>query len=90
MLLMLMLRNVLTTVWCRFGSRNLVKNVIFVQTLSTRFAQDIKVDVPARSILLLILGKVMKLMLGRGSEARFGLVLILKLGLVKVLKFKFS
>ena len=44
----MMLRNMLTTVWCRFGSGSLVKNVIFVQTLSTRFAQDFEVDVQLR------------------------------------------
>ena len=43
LLLMLMMRNVLTTVWCRFWNLK-----FFVQTLRTRFDQDFEVEVQAR------------------------------------------
>ena len=41
LLLMLMMRNVLTKVLCRFESWSLVIKLNFVQTLSTRFGQEI-------------------------------------------------
>ena len=37
------LRNVLTMVWCRFGSWSLVIKSFFVQTSSTRFGQNFEV-----------------------------------------------
>ena len=79
LLLMLMMRIVLTTVWCRFGRWSLV--IVFVQTLSTRFQG---VD------------KILKLKFGHCFAADTWLwlwssilVKILKLGLVKIFKFKF-
>ena len=63
---MLRHRNMLTIVWCRFGSWGLVIKSNFYpefQTLSTRFGQDFEVEAQARfwswslvSILLLIFG----------------------------------
>ena len=44
LLLMLMMRNVLTTVVCRFGSWSLVINLNSVQTLRTRFGQEFEVE----------------------------------------------
>ena len=43
---MLMMRIVLATACCRFGSGGLV--ITFVQTLSIRFGQDFEVEVQAR------------------------------------------
>ena len=37
------LRNVLTMVWCRFGSWSLVIKSFFVQTSSTRFGPNFEV-----------------------------------------------
>ena len=47
-----MLRNVLTTVWCRFGSCSSVIEKKFAQTLSTRFGQEFEVEVQARFLIL--------------------------------------
>ena len=83
-LLMLMMRNLLKTVWCRFGRWNLVLKLSFCLDFEhkvSRFGQDFEVDVQARFwnwclviILLLIwcLVVVMKFNLGRDCEARFG------------------
>ena len=77
LLLMLMMRNVLTTVVCRFGSWSLVMKLNFVQTLSTRFGQEFEVEVQAKfwnwslvSILLLRLGEVMKWVFGQDFEVK--------------------
>ena len=43
-----MMRKVLMTVVCRFGSWSLVMKLNFVQTLSTRFGQDFEAEVKAR------------------------------------------
>ena len=51
LLLKLMMGNVLTTVWCRFGRLTLVIKLSFCSGLEdkvSRFVQDIEVDVPAR------------------------------------------
>ena len=87
---MLRLRNMLTIVWCRFGSWGLVIKSNFnpeFQTLSTKFGQDFEVEAQARlwswslfSICCWSLVEVMKLFL----------VEILELHFVKILKFKFS
>ena len=76
------LRNVLTMVWCRFGSWSLVIKSFFVQTSSTRFGQnfevlrqDFEAEVAADPWLRLW---------------RLFLVEILRLRLVKILKFKIS
>ena len=42
--LMLMLRNVLTIVWCRFGSWSLVKKSNFFQTFSTSLVKILKLN----------------------------------------------
>ena len=42
LLLIFVMRISLATVLCRFGSSGLVKKLNFVQTLSTRFGQDVK------------------------------------------------
>ena len=52
LLLMLMMRNVLTTVLCSFGSWSLVIKLNFVQTLSTRFGQEFEVEVQAKLLKL--------------------------------------
>ena len=77
LLLMLMMRNVVTIVLCRFGSWSLVINLNFVQTLRTRFGQEFEVEVQAKfwnwslvSILLLRLGEVMKWMFGQDFEVK--------------------
>ena len=77
LLLILTMRNVLTTVVCRFGSWSLVMKLNFVQTLSTRFGQEFEVEVQAKfwnwslvSILLLRLGEVMKWLFGRDFEVK--------------------
>ena len=77
LLLMLMMRNVLTTVVCRFGSWSLVMKLNFVQTLSTRFGQEFEVEVQAKfwnwslvSILLLSRSEVMKWMFGQDFEVK--------------------
>ena len=88
---MLRLRNMLTIVWCRFGSWGLVIKSNFYpefQTLSTRFGQDFEVEAQARIwswslVSILLLWSLVKVM-------RLSLVVILKLRLVKILKFKFS
>ena len=74
------LRNVLTMVWCRFGNWSLVIKSFFVQTSSTRFGQnfevlrqDFEAEVAADPWLRLW---------------RLFLVEILRLHLVKILKFK--
>ena len=82
LLLMLMMRNVLTTVWCKFGRWSLVIKLSFCSDFEhkvSRFGQDFKVDVQARFwswslviVLLLMLHVVMKFNLGQDSEARFG------------------
>ena len=79
LLLMLIIRNVLTPVLCKFGSWSLVIKINFVQTLSTRFGQDFEVEVQARfeagvwSVFCCwCFVEVMMLNLGRDSEARFG------------------
>ena len=49
LLLMLMMRNMLTTVWCRFGS--LVIKLSFCSDFEdkvSRFGQDFEIDVQAR------------------------------------------
>ena len=46
LLLKVMLRNMLITVWCRSDLGHKIKS--FVQTLSTRFGQDFEVEVQAR------------------------------------------
>ena len=76
------LRNVLTMVWCRFGNWSLVIKSFFVQTSSTRFGQnfevlrqDFEAEVAADPWLRLW---------------RLFLVEILRLRLVKILKFKIS
>ena len=64
--LMLMLRNVLTIVWCRFGSWSLAIKSHFVQTLRTRFGQNLlKAGVKAQArfrswswVSILLLGSV--------------------------------
>ena len=52
LLLMLMMRNVLTTVVYRFGSWSLAMKLNFVQTLSTRFGQEFEVEVQAKLLKL--------------------------------------
>ena len=78
-----MLKNMLTTVWCSFGCWS----YIFVQPLSTRFGQDCGWSS----------GEILKLKFGQYFAAEvclrwrsWILVKIMKLGLVKILKFKFS
>ena len=77
LLFMLMMRNVVTIVSCRFGSWSLVIKLNFVQTLSTRFGQEFEVEVQAKfwnwslvSILLLRLGEVMKWLFGQDFEVK--------------------
>ena len=84
LLLMLMLRNVLTTIRCRFGSWSLVIKLSFCSDLehkASRFGQDFKVDVHSRfwnwSLIWSLfcywcLFVVMKFNVGRDSEARLG------------------
>ena len=87
--LMLMMRNVSTTVWCRFGRLTLVIKLSFCSDFEdkvSRFVQDFEVDVQARfwrwTLVIILL-----LMLGCGYEvnswSRFWF------GLVKIFKFKF-
>ena len=89
LLLRLMMRNVSTTVWCRFGRWTLVIKLSFCSDFEdkvSRFVQDFEVDVQARfwswSLVIILL-----LMLGCGYEvhswSRFWF------GLVKIFKFKF-
>ena len=89
LLLRLMMRNVSTTVWCRFGMWTLVIKLSFCSDFEdkvSRFVQDFEVDVQARfwswSLVIILL-----LMLGCGYEvhswSRFWF------GLVKIFKFKF-
>ena len=89
LLLKVMMRNVSTTVWCRFGRWTLVIKFSFCSDFEdkvSRFVQDFEVDVQARfwswSLVIILL-----LMLGCGYEvhswSRFWF------GLVKIFKFKF-
>ena len=89
LLLKLMMRNVSTTVWCRFGRWTLVIKLSFCSDFEdkvSRFVQDFEVDVQARfwswSLVIILL-----LMLGCGYEvhswSRFWFCL------VKIFKFKF-
>ena len=89
LLLRLMMRNVSTTVWCRFGRWTLVIKLSFCSDFEdkvSRFVQDFEVDVQARfwswSLVIILL-----LMLGCGYEvhswSRFCFCL------VKIFKFKF-
>ena len=48
LLLMLVMRIVLATVCCRFGSLGLVKKLNFCSVLSTKFSKDFEVEVKAR------------------------------------------
>ena len=51
LLLKLMMRNMLTTVWCRFGRLTLVIKLSFCSDFEdkvSRFVQDFEVDVPTR------------------------------------------
>ena len=73
LLLMLMMRNVSTTAWCRFGRWILVIKLIFCSDFEdkfSRFGQDFKADVQARfwswSLVIILL-----LMLGCGYEVHF-------------------
>ena len=88
LLLILMLRNVLTTVWCRFGSWSLVIKLIFCSdfehTVWSRFFNWSS-------------GKILKLKFGQSFAAdgwlrlwSLILVEILKLGLVKICLVQFS
>ena len=70
LLFMLMMRNVLTTVWCRCGRWSLVIKLSFCSDFEhkvSRFGQDFEVDVQARfwswSLVIILL-----LMLGCGYE----------------------
>ena len=58
-----MIRIVLATVWCRFGSWGLVWSQCSVQTLITRFGQDFEVEIQARiwrwSLVSILLEKVL-------------------------------
>ena len=74
-------------VWCRLGSGSLVIKSFFVQTLSTRFGQGWSWGS----------GTILKLQFSQYFATdpwlrlwRLFLVEILKLGLVRILKFKFS
>ena len=50
LLLKLMMRNMLTTVWCKFGRLTLVIKLSFFnfEDKVSRFVQDFEADVPAR------------------------------------------
>ena len=95
LLLRLMMRNVSTTVWCRFGRWTLVIKLSFCSDFEdkvSRFVQDFEVDVQARfwswSLVIILL-----LMLGCGYEVHFwsrfwfGLVKFLSLSFVKMVMF---
>ena len=98
---MLMLRIMLATV-CWFGSWRLVIKLNFFQTMSTRVGQDFEVGVQARFwSWSLNLGRDSEAGFGQDFEfyicrwcfvevRSWILVEILKLGLVKILNFKFS
>ena len=74
LLLILMMRNLLTTVWCRFGRWSLVIKLSFCSDFEhkvSRFGQDFEVDVQARFwswslviVLLLMLHVIMKFKIG--------------------------
>ena len=90
LLFMLMMRNVLTTVWCRCGRWSLVIELSFCSDFEhkvSRFGQDFEVDVKATfwswSLVIILL-----LMLDCGLWSSI-LVEILKVGLLKIFKFKF-
>ena len=48
LLLKLMMRNMPTTVWCKFGRLTLVIKLSFYSDFDIRFVQDFEFDVPAR------------------------------------------
>ena len=89
LLLRLMMRNVSTTVWCRFGRWTLVTKLSFCSGFKDkvlRFVQDFDVEVQARfwswSLVIICcwcLVVAVKFILGRDSG----------FGLVKIFKFKF-
>ena len=84
LLLMLMLRKVLMTVCCRFGSWSFGHKIEFLFRLWAQGLVKIKAQARFRSWILV---SILLLMLGWDYEV---LVEILKLGLVKIMKFKFS
>ena len=96
LLLMLMMRNVLTTVWCRFGRWSLVIKLSFCPDFEhkvSRFGQDFEVDAEVR-FWSWSLGIILLLMLGCGYEvqswSRFWSYVwsrFLSLSFVKILMF---
>ena len=95
LLLRLMMRNVSTTVWCRFGRWTLVIQLSFCSDFEdkvSRIVQDFEVDVQVRfwSWTLVI---ILLLMLACGYEVHswsrfwFGLVTILSLSFVEMVMF---
>ena len=89
LLLKVMMRNVSTTVWCRFGRWTLVIKSSFCSDFEdkvSRFVQDFEVDVQARfwswSLVIILL-----LILGCGYEVHSWSRLWF--GLVKIFNFKF-